>query len=847
MRPVALGLKSLQRDWRAGELTVLLLAVLLAVAALCAVAFFADRLQAGLQRDARQLLAADAVLASDHGIEPAWRQQAQALGLQTAVTVVFPTMARADDAQGGASRLVSLKAVEPAYPLRGALRIARQWDAQTTPAALAAAGQVVAGGPPPGQAWADAALLANLEIGLGDTLHLGDAAFVVSGVIAQEPDRGAGFLNFAPRVMIGMAQLDATALVQPASRLNWRLLVAGQADSAVQGFECQMQALLDAGTQRGLRLLTLEGSSPQMQRTLERAESFLRLVALLSALLSAVGVALAARSFAQRHLDAAALWRVLGLSQRAIMAAYLVEFAVAAVLASLLGVALGYGVHALFVHMLADLLQVQLPAASAWPVLLGLGMGLSLLMAFGLAPVLQLAQVPPLRVLRRDLGAFKGASRSVVLAGLLGFAALLFLVSGNWRLGAIAVGGFALALLLFAALAALALKLLRLAVREGRAPRWLMLATRQLAARPLFAVLQVGSLAVGLLALVLLVLLRTDLIQSWRQATPAQANDRFVISIQPEQAQAFRQALQQAGVRDYQWYPMVRGRLMAINGRAVRASDYSDEQARRQVEREFNLSHSTELPRDNQIVAGRWLPGQAQGLSIEEGIAQRLGIALGDRLRFDIGGLPHEAEVTSVRKVDWASMNANFFVLFPLAEMPGLPVSYLSAYRAPATPGFDNALVRQFPNITNIDLSATLQQVQQVLGQVSRAVELLFGFALAAGMVVLFAAVTATREERAREYTIMRAMGASAALLRRVQRAELAGVGALAGLLASVAAIAIAWALAHYVFDFSWRWPLWAPLLSAVAGALLALLAGWWGLRGILRRSVSSSLRALVQ
>lgn len=845
MHLFVLGWKTLRRDLRAGELTVLLLAVTLAVAALTAVAFFADRLQSGIQRDARQLLAADVVVASDHGISGPLSERAQSDGLATAVTVVFPTMARGDDAQGGNSRLVSLKAVEPAYPLRGVIQTTTSWNAQMTATDLAAQGQATPGGPEAGQAWVDASLLAGLELQLGDKLHLGEQVFTISRVITNEADRGAGFLSFSPRVMINMQELDATQLVQPASRLNWRLLVAGEDAAVLAAFGRHVESVIESGSERGLRLMTLESGSPQMQRTLERAESFLRLVALLAALLSAVGVALAARSFAARHIDGAAMWRVLGLSQRSIIGAYLVEFLTVGVAASLVGVVIGFGVHVVFVNMLAGILQVQLPPAGWWPIVLGLGMGLTLLLAFGLAPVLQLAQVPPLRVMRRDIGQLKPASRSVVLAGLLGFAVLLFAVSGNAMLGAISVGGFAIAVLLFAGLAALAIRVLRLVVNEKTAPRWLLLATRQVAARPVFAMIQISSLAIGLLALVLLVLLRTDLIDSWQQATPADANNRFVINIQPDQADDFQQAIRAAGVADYQWYPMIRGRLIGINDHVVSVSDYEDEDAKRQVDREFNLSFDNALPNGNRIVAGQWTAGDAEGLSIEEGIAERLGIVLGDRLRFDIGGLPHEASVTSIRKLDWSSMNANFFVVFPVSQMPDLPVTYLSAYRAPETPGFDNALVRQFPNITNVDLSVTLLQIQRVLGQVSRAVELLFAFALASGLVVLFAAVSATREERAREYTLMRAMGASSRLLARVQRAELAGVGALAGLLASLAAIGIGWGLARFVFDFSWSFPLWAPVASAVAGAVLALLAGWWGLREVLNRPVADSLRSL--
>ena len=595
-----------------------------------------------------------------------------------------------------------------------------------------------------------------------------------------------------------------------------------------------------------MRIESLQSGRPEMEQTLERAQKFLNLVALLAALLSAVAVALAARTFASAHLNGAALLRVLGLAQRAIAGAYVVEFVIVGLAASLLGVALGYAMHYLFVWLMAGLLAVTLPAASGWPLLMGVGMGMTLLLAFGLPPVLQLAQVPPLRVLRRDLGALRPASATVLLLGVLGFAAMLLLVSGDAKLGGIAVGGFAIAIVVFGLLSAAAITLLRRVVNERTAPRWLLLATRQVAARPWFAVVQVSSLAVGLMALVLLVLLRTDLIQTWRQTTPPDAMNRFVINIMPDQADTFQQRLRQAGIDKWDWYPMIRGRLIQINGKDVGPSDYTEDRAKRLVDREFNISHSDVLQEHNQIVQGRWTPGEAGGVSVEEGIAETLGLKMGDRLLFDMGGVQHESTITSLRKVDWGSMRANFFVMYPVAKMDEVAVTYLAAYRAPDTPGFDNALVREFPNITNVDLRATVAQLQQVLNQVIRAVEFLFGFTLAAGLVVLFAAITATREERAREYAIMRAVGARSQLLQQVQRAELAGVGLLAGVLASVVAMAIGWALAQFVFDFAWvpRW--WVPLAGGVCGALLALVAGWWGLREVLRRPVVVTLREAV-
>ncbi|HWP19285.1 MAG TPA: FtsX-like permease family protein [Burkholderiaceae bacterium] len=825
------------RDLRSGELRLLVVAVMLAVAALSAVAFFADRLEAGLARDAAQLLGGDAVIASDHPSPALLRDEARRRGLLTAESAAFPSMGRAADERGGATRLVTVKAVSEGYPLRGELRLTDR---------PGGAEQAVRAIPPRGAAWVDPGLLDALQLQVGDELLLGDAALRIERLIVIEPDRGAGFMSFAPRVMINAADLPVTGLIQPASRVTYRLAIASPSTASRAGVQAYVQwaeETIERERWRGVRIESLESGRPEMRQTMDRAERFLNLVALLAALLAAVAVAIAARDFANRHLDDCAMLRVLGQSQSTIASSYAVEFGLVALAASALGLVLGFGVHHVFVWLLSGLVEAALPPPGAWPALFGLGVGLTLLAGFGLPPVLQLARVPPLRVIRRDLGGIRGVPVLALAAGLAGFVALLLATASDRLLGLIAVGGFAAALVAFALLGWMAVAVLRRSVPEARAPRWLVLATRQVAARPAFAVLQVSALSVGLLALVLLVLLRTDLISSWRAATPPDAPNRFVINIQPEQGEAFREHLARSGVHRYDWYPMIRGRLVEVNGRPVQVDDYVDDRARRLVDREFNLSHAAAMPEHNQLVGGRWRAEEADGLSVEEGLAQTLGLRLGDRLGFAIAGMMVEGRITSLRKVDWASMRVNFFVMFPKAHMPELPSTYIAAFRAPSTPGFDNLLAREFPNITNVDVSASIAQVQRVLDQVVRAVEFLFGFTLAAGLVVLLAAVVATREQREREYAIMRAMGAGGGLLSKVQRAELLGVGALAGGLASLAALAVGWALARYVFEFEWSAPLGVPLAGMASGALLAWGAGWWGLRGVLKRPVVETLR----
>jgi len=847
--------RTLWRDARAGELRLLVVAVALGVAALSSVSFLADRLNSGLQRDARQLLGGDVVVVSDQATPEYIVQRAKKEGLIGVTTLSFPTMARgqSQSAAQSSSRLVALKAVGVGYPLRGELKVALTLaQAQL---ALGNDGQGAAiektrHTPDRGEVWVEAGGLEALGLDVGDSLLLGNSRMRISRVLVNEPDRGAGFMNFAPRVLMSVADLQATGLVQPASRVTWRYALVGQ-EAVVKNFSEWAEAESKKPEVRGLRVESLESGRPEMRQTLDRAGKFLNLVALLAALLSAVAVALAARTFAARHLDDCAMLRVLGLSQRHIALSYAAEFVWVSTFASAIGLALGYAVHLLFVSLLKGLVDTALPAPSVWPVVYGLGTGLTLLLAFGLPPVLQLASVPALRVMRRDVGELKATTLSVWALGLIGFAVLLVVVSRDLKLGLMVVGGFASAVLLFAGIAWLAVQVLRRSVVEGSAPPWLMLATRQVSARPMYAVVQVSALAVGLLALALLVLLRTDLISSWRNVTPADAPNRFVINIQPTQAEPFLQTLREAGVRKFDWYPMMRARLVAVNGTSVTPDSYIEERAQRLVDREFNVSYSAEKPEHNVVVAGVWQAEEADALSIEEGIAKTLKLKLGDSLRFDMAGVMHEARITSVRRVDWTSMRANFFVMYPVSRMSqdagtSVPVTYIAAFRAPRRAvgsSFDNQLINRFPNVTSVDMGATLNQVQSVLDQVVSAVEFLFLFTLAAGLVVLFAAVTSTREERAREYAVLRALGASNQLLANVQRAELAGIGALAGLLATSVAMALGWGLAHFAFEFEWTASPWVPLLGAIVGALLALAAGWWGLRDVLRRPVMQTLR----
>jgi putative ABC transport system permease protein len=850
------ALTQTRRDLRAGTMRFLMLAVILAVGALTAVAFFADRIERGLNRDAAQLLGGDAVVVADLPVPPTLLQSAEKLKLRTARTAVLASMARATDEQGGETRLVALKSVSDAYPLRGQLTLGTLGtDGRAVPS-----GKGPAGGPAPGTAWVDPAVLLALNLKVGDSIWLGESLLRITSVIVNEADRGGGFISFSPRVMIRESDMAATQLIQPASRVTYRLQVAGPArqgdagvarvlppirDGMKQVDQFVVEARKQAETLRGVRIDTLEQGRPEMRATLDRAGLFLRLVALLAGLLSAVAVALVSRDFAQRRLDDCALLRVLGVPQKVMAWAYGIQFAIVGLIASAIGLLLGWGFHLIFVELLAHLVNVTLPGAGWQPIALGLGVGVMLTLGFGLPPVLQLARVPPLRVLRRDLGQLNPLSGAVWLLGGAALIGMLMAVARDPKMGGIALGGFVGAMLLFAVVGFLAVTLLRsLADRlAGVLPSWWTLGTRQVTAQPIQTVVQVCALSVGLLALMLLVLIRTDLVHSWRAASPADAPDRFVINIQQDQVESFRKMLADAGVARFDWYPMVRARLIGINGKPVRPEDYEDDRAQRLADREFNLSFSGTAPEHSPVVAGTYKTDDPESFSVEEGLAKTLKLGLGDSLTFDIGGATHQGRITSLRKVDWSSMRVNFFVMAPQSDMPQWPVTFITSFKMPPTAKLDRALVQAFPNVTVVDVSATLAQIQSVLGQVVTAVEFLFIFTLATGVIVLMAGLMTSRERRAKEWAVLRSLGATRRLLTVVQRVELLGTGALAGAMSASAALAIGWVLATRVFEFEWQAPLWWPLLGALVGALLAWLAGWWSLRGVVQRPVALTLR----
>jgi putative ABC transport system permease protein len=746
------GVRAFVRDWRAGELRLLVLSLVVAVAAMTSVGFFIDRLRAGLERDAAQLLGADLVVISDLPIAPGYFDEARRLGLQSAETVGFPSMALSVPPTASAepaTQLTSVKAASTGYPLRGSLRTA------AAPGAPDAAATALPG---PGEVWVDAALLPALGVRVGDAITLGDRQFRIARLVTLEPDRGISFVNLSPRVLMRQDDLAATHLIQAGSRETHRLLIAG-APERVAAYRDYIAPKLE----RGQRLETLEAGRPEVRNTLDRAERFLALVALLTAMLAALAVALAARRFTERHLDATAVMRCIGVTQNALLVAHLSEFLIIGVCGAVLGVALGYVAHFVFIALLSSLLEAGLPQPSGWPALQGLLIGIVLLAGFALPPVVQLRHIAPVRVLRRDVGLPRGGTLVGYGLGLIAFSALTLWSAGDIKVGTITLAGFVGASALFTLAAFVALRALSAARHGVKLDASWRFALASMQRRPVNTIVQTVAIAIGLMALLLLSVTRTDLVAAWRKSAPPDAPNRFVINVQPDQRADFASALQAARLTDFDLAPMVRGRLVAVNGKPIGTKDYPDDRAQRLVDREFNLSYTSDLPAQNKVVSGQWFgPKATDELSIEEGIAKTLGVKLGDVLRFDIAGVAAQGRVTSIRKLDWDSMHVNFFVIFPPASLATMAQTWISAFHLSAgDAGFTNRLVQRFPNITVIDTGAILDQVQAIVDQVVRAVEFLFVFTLAAGLLVLYAALLSSRDERTREAALLRALGAS--------------------------------------------------------------------------------------
>lgn len=828
MTTLLLALRMMLRDLRAGELHLLGLAIVIAVASLTSVGFLADRVVRGLDREANQLLGGDLLLRADHPWDDSFAAEAARRGLRSAGTVLFTSMVSTDEA----AELAAVKVVEPGYPLRGGMRIA---PARNAPDAVAASV------PQSGEIWLDERLMAMLGVSVGDRVDIGHLTLRVAAVVTFEADRGTNFFSLLPRAVFNAADLPASGLLVEGSRASWRLHFAGE-PAAVEAFAQWARDRLG----RGENIESVDNARPEVRSALDQAQRFLRLAALLSVILAAVAVGLAARRFMLRHLDGCAVMRCLGARQALVTRLVIGEFVLFGCLAAIVGGGLGLVVQGGLGVILAEAFGTALPPPSPLPFLHGIAIALVLLVGFVLPQLLRLGRVSTLRVLRREIEPIE--SRSGVAWGT-GFAALLgivFWIADDARLGAMVAAGFAAALGGFAIVAWIALKALGRLRGSGtlRGSGWrygLAAVVRRTGA----SVVQVCALGSGIMALILLTLIQADLLDTWRKLSPPDAPNRFIINIQPEQRVPLSEFFTARGLAPPRIQPMIRGRLVAINDVPVVPEQYENPRTRRLAEREFNLSHGADLPAGNRIVAGTWHAAETRPqFSVEKGLAETFRLRLGDRVRFSVAGRMVEAPITSVRELDWDSMRVNFFFIASPGLLDGDAASLITAFRAPAGQHDLTAmLVEQFPNFSVIDVDAVIAQVRELTDKLILIVQFVFAFALAAGLAVLFAALQATHDEREHELAVLRTLGARNRQLRQAVVAEFGVLGGLAAFSGTVAAALTGWLLAHWVFRMDYV-PAAAPLLGVALAALATvLLCGVIGTRGVMRSSPLQGLR----
>src|SRR3954466_1164392 len=823
-----LAMRMLMRDWRAGEQRLLALALTLAVASVTTVAFFVDRVDRSLRTESNQLLGADLVVVSDHPIDTRFVQSAERMGLAWTTAVRFPSMTQF----GGRTLLTEVKAVAPGYPLRGKLRIRlSERAADIEPRRI----------PPADQVWVDDRLLRRLALKVGQRIVLGEREFLVAAMVSEEPESSVGFMNLGPRLMMNAADLASTGLIQPGSRVTYRLFLAGD-NKAIALFRAFAVEAIGAGQ----RVEDIRDARPEIKSALERAERFLGLAALMTVILAGVAVALAARRYLQRHLDACAIMRCLGATQALILRLHALQFMMIGLIAGSLGCASGLVLQYVLAAVLAPVVSVTLPAPGLRPVVQGLAAGFVMLLAFALPPLIALKNVPTLRVLRRDIGAPDAKSISAYALGGAAIAALVLWQAQELKLGLYVLAGILGIAGLAAALTLLVVQLLS-RVGPSASLNW-RFGVANLRRHRAGSIVQVMALGLGLMALILLTLVRTDLLNSWRKSLPAQAPNRFLVNVQPDQVHTVEPFFADHDVPAPQLFPKVRGRLVEINGKAVSSRDYGEERARRLVDREFNLSWTTSMQTDNAIVEGRWFDNRDTGkalLSVEEGIARTLGVKTGDTLTYEIAGARLTAQILSLRKVAWDSFRVNFFVVAPGGLLEKFPASYVTSLHLSAERSvLLDEVVRRFPNVLVIDVEAILAQVQRMMDQVVRAIEFVFLFSIAAGLLVLFAALGSTHDEREYDAAVMRTLGASGAQLRAVQAAEFALIGALAGLLAALGATLIGYVLADRVLNLPFAINPWVWLAGLLFGAAGVTAAGLLGTTKVLRTPPMQVFRA---
>jgi putative ABC transport system permease protein len=815
MKILILAYNGLRRDWRAGELRLIAIAIVIAVASLCTVNFFTDRVRQETELQATELLAADLVLLSSTPISPDIINLAHTRGLTSTPTTSFRSMV----VVGEKLEMAEVKAIQTGYPIRGALR---------TSAKLFAAEEIASELPGPGEVWVDPRLLQILDIDIGSNLNLGKSQFKVTKILTYEPDRGGDLFNIAPRLLMNGADVEATGLILPGSRVQYRLLLGGSANS-ISRFRDEIEE------QDNLNIQGIRDARPELKTALERAEQFLGLAALVSIALAGLAVAMSAQRYATRHFDTCAIMRCLGAEQGMITRIFFVQLFILSVLSSLFGLLIGYMAQHVLGSLMSGMTSDALPSPSLMPIGMGLITGIITVLGFAMPQLLRLRHVSPLRVIQRDL-------LPMPMSGLYSYGVAIFTLAllTPWQSGSIKLTIYTFAgLLITALLLIVSAKLIihfleKLRSRVGVAWRY---GIANVARRANLSLAQILGIGLGVMIMLLLTLIRTDLLENWRNKLPDGTPNYFLINIQADEVEKLGAFLQERAALTTKIYPMIRGRLTAINDKEVDAGDYKDQRAQRLVSREFNLSFAKTMQEDNRLEGGEWWnESETKALfSVEEDIAETLRIKINDQLTYSIGGEEVKGEVVNIRWVDWDSFNVNFFVISNPGTLENYPATYISSFFLPADDRqLLSELVKSFPSITIFDIDALLSQVRLIMEQVIKAVEFVFGFTLLAGIIVMLAALQTTHNERSYESALLSSLGASRRQIIASLTAEFITLGLIAGAIAAISATVVELILAEYVLKIDIVINPWVWLAAPAICIFIVVVGGLAGTRKVL-------------
>ena len=822
-----LSWRFLLRDWRAGELWLLVLSMLMAVSASTAIALFSERLQLSLGRQVAELLGADMMIRSPGAVQESLLMEAEKQGLAHSTTLEFPSVVVAGDEM----QLISAKAVESNYPLRGHIRAAAQPFAPD---------QIVDFVPEPGEAWLEPRLFPLLGVAIGDSILLGERELTVSRAITLETDRGGNVYSFSPRVLFNMDDVESTRIIQPGSRVSWRTLLAGS-PAALTRFRNQVENKLDASE----RLISADDSRRDLRNSVVRLKQFLGLASIAAILLAGVAVAMASRRFVERRYDNTAVMRCLGAGRKQVFYLLAGELLLVALFVAIPGVILGWLMQAGIVNLLEGVLPAWLPRAGIVPMLVGGATGVITLAGFGLAPLLQLQEISPLRVLRRELTPVPASSMLVYLFSLSAMMALLWYHTGQLLMTIVLSASSALVLVV------ISLGLQRLLLRLGNHSRLLSLplqwrlGIRRIVRQRSKTSAQLLAFSLIFMAMAIVLLIRTDLLDRWQSELPEDIPNYFALNIQPSEVSGYRNFLNEHQITTSDLYPVVRGRLIKINGVDVREAVSKDGKLPNSINRELSLTWADQLPEGNILQSGNWWQkADQQGVSVEAELAGHLGISLGDSLTFMVSGNKITHKVSSTRSVQWESFRPNFYMIFPPGVIEHLPNTWLNSFHLPSDNKLVlNQLVREFPAMTLLDLDAVINQVRNMLEQSTIAIEAMLLALLLAGLLVMASVIESTIDERLQEGALIRSLGGTRKQLLTMQVGEFVLFGALSGFLAAAGAELCSYWLNVRIFELSWKPALWVWLVLPVGGALLVGCFGWLGIKRIIRQSPSIILK----